>query len=187
MIDHHAGFHMRKKVFLDTEFTGLTQQAQFISLALVSEDGREFYAEFTYYDSLQLTDWHREHVIANLLPNDLLNRDGDGQVWLSGDIETVRERLRQWLSGFEAIEIWADVLAWDWVLFCELFGGAFGIPKNIYYIPFDLATLLQLKGLDPDMDRAAFIDYKDKDGLSRHNALYDARMELGVYQKVMVL
>jgi hypothetical protein len=34
-------------VFLDTEFTDLTQGAELISLALVCEDGRYLYAELT--------------------------------------------------------------------------------------------------------------------------------------------
>lgn len=33
------------RLFLDCEFTELSEQAKLISLAMVSEDGREFYVE----------------------------------------------------------------------------------------------------------------------------------------------
>ena len=71
------------------------------------------------------------------------------------------------------VEIWSDCLAYDWVLFCQLFGGAFGIPKEIYYIPFDLCTLLRAKGIDPDVNREKFAEME---GGEKHNALWDARV-----------
>ena len=46
-----------KTIFLDTEFTGLTQSAQLISLALVADTGEEFYAEFTDYELVDASDW----------------------------------------------------------------------------------------------------------------------------------
>lgn len=42
------------KIFLDTEFTGLHQNAALISLAMVAETGEEFYAEFNDYDESQI-------------------------------------------------------------------------------------------------------------------------------------
>lgn len=42
------------RLFLDCEFTQLTAQAKLISLALVAEDGREFYVELL--DSWRLED-----------------------------------------------------------------------------------------------------------------------------------
>jgi len=52
-------------LFLDTEFTGLHQQATLISLALVAEDGQAFYAEFTDYDASQCDDWIQKNVLAH--------------------------------------------------------------------------------------------------------------------------
>lgn len=42
------------KVFFDTEFTGLHQKTTLISIACITEDGKEFYAEFTDYDEAQV-------------------------------------------------------------------------------------------------------------------------------------
>jgi hypothetical protein len=37
------------KVFLGTEFTGLYQNTSLVSIGLVTEDGKTFYAEFDDY------------------------------------------------------------------------------------------------------------------------------------------
>lgn len=177
------------KIFLDTEFTGLTQDTTLISLALVSDDGREFYAEFTDYDKTQVNDWVSNNVIS------LLELKEDG-VWLhastlraKGDKIVIKTELSKWFAQFEAVEIWADVLAYDWVLFCELFGGAFGIPENIFYAPFDLATAFRLKGViepqgkfDGDISRFEFAGIGSE---RQHHALEDARAEKICWEKLM--
>lgn len=53
-------------LFFDCEFTGLRQNTTLISLGIVSEDGKKFYAEFTDYDVEQLDDWIEENVIEKL-------------------------------------------------------------------------------------------------------------------------
>jgi hypothetical protein len=109
--------------------------------------------------------------------------------YLKGDSVTIKEALQKWFSQFEGVEIWADVLAYDWVLFCELFGGALSIPDNIFYTPFDLATLFYLKGhIEPktkyekDISRYQFAG---GDGTLRHQALEDARIEKICWKKLM--
>ena len=54
------------KVFFDTEFTGLHKDTSLISIGLISEDRRCFYAELTDYDEKQCDDWIRENVIKHL-------------------------------------------------------------------------------------------------------------------------
>ena len=67
------------------------------------------------------------------------------------------KELDGWANPNTPVEIWSDCLAYDWVLFNELFGGAFGIPENVYYIPFDICTLFKMKNIDPDVSREKFI------------------------------
>lgn len=38
------------KIFFDTEFTGLHKDTTLVSIGMVSEDNRQFYAELTDYD-----------------------------------------------------------------------------------------------------------------------------------------
>jgi hypothetical protein len=178
------------KIFLDTEFTGLHQHTTLISLALVAESGEEFYAECTDYDSLQLNDWLKENVLSKLwLTNNAEFGKSENGTYLKGDKVIIKEALQKWFSQFETVEIWADVLAYDWVLFCELFGGAFNIPSNIFYAPFDLATLFRDRnhikpelGFDGDVRRFGFVN---ADESLQHNALEDARVEKLCFEKLM--
>jgi len=55
------------KIFFDTEFTGLHQNTTLISLGMISECGKTFYAEFTDYDKSQVDDWIRENVVEKLV------------------------------------------------------------------------------------------------------------------------
>lgn len=50
-------------LFFDTEFTGLHKDTTIISLGIVAENGRKFYAEFTDYDEIQCDDWIKENVL----------------------------------------------------------------------------------------------------------------------------
>ena len=54
------------KLFFDTEFTGLHKKTTLISLGIVSEDNKTFYAEFTDYNKDQVNDWLQINVIDNL-------------------------------------------------------------------------------------------------------------------------
>ena len=58
------------KLFFDTEFTGLHKDTTLISIGIISEDERTFYAELTDYDKSQVDDWIKENVIDNLLLKD---------------------------------------------------------------------------------------------------------------------
>jgi len=178
----------RIRLYLDLEFTGLHQRTTPISLALVCEHGQRFYAEFTDYDRAQVTPWIKEHVIDHLTlghypDNGLENVPPNCQV--RGDRAYVSKWLTEFITnqsghdGDGTLEIWADVPHYDWVLFCELFGGAFSIPKCIHYQCLDLATLLQENGIDPDVDRLIFAQhYAALDSLFHampaHHAMRDA-------------
>jgi len=91
------------------------------------------------------------------------------------------------------VEIWSDCLAYDWVLFNDIFGHAFNIPKNIYYIPFDICTLFKMKGVDPDIDREEFADgwistegkLINPDLINKHNALWDAIIIKACYDRLI--
>lgn len=172
---------------MDAEFTGLHQSTTLISIGLVAEDGEEFYAEFTDYDRNQVDDWLQQNVINNcrFLPysNYKLTTEsqfvsGDG---FAGGTAFIRTCLEEWLSQYETVEVWSDCLSYDWVLFNQIWGHAFNIPKNVYYIPFDICTLMKVKGVDPDSNRE---DIADIEG-AKHNALHDARVIKACYDKLM--
>lgn len=168
----------KTKIFFDTEFTGLHQNTTLISIGLISECGKTFYAELTDYDKSQIDIWLQKNVIENLLLRtyniDEDYKPYDNNVIIKGDKVLVQKSLSHWLHQFKEIEVWSDCLSYDWVLFCQLFGHALEIPENVYYIPFDICTLFKIKGIDPDINREDFADFKTNS--RKHNALHDARV-----------
>lgn len=178
------------KMFMDSEFTGLKKQANLISLALIAEDGRFFYAEFT--DHGARSKWLLDNVIPKLVMDSVsfkkinvsenATRIKKWSVQVCNNRREVAGELKEWLKQFDKIEIWSDCLAYDWVLFCDLFGGAITLPENIYYIPFDICTYFKLMGIDADIDREEFADGYidtcrygiDPEEIEKHNALWDA-------------
>lgn len=181
---------MKTKIFFDCEFTGLHQKTTLISIGLVSECGKTFYAEFNDYDKSQVDDWIKQNVINKLEKPD--NKSAlesayalgtkNGSLKVFGNSDGIKKYLEDWFTQFDSIEIWSDCLSYDWVLFCETFGGAFGIPKNVYYIPFDICTLFKVKGIDPDISREEFAGTNRLN--FKHNALYDAQIIRECYKKL---
>ena len=82
-----------------------------------------------------------------------------------------------------SIELWSDCLAYDFVLFNQLWEHAFNIPKCIYYIPFDICTLFKVVNVDPDIDREAFVGCSSKN--NKHNALWDAKIIKKCHDKLI--
>lgn len=174
------------KLFFDTEFTGLHQKTTLISIGIVSSSSKEFYAEFTDYDKeyVEADDWLQENVVDRLKFNsvDPFCTTVGAVTNCKGDTEFVTKHLRKWLSQFKTVELWSDCHHYDVTLFFELFGGAFTVPDNVYYIPFDICTLFKAFGVDPDISREAFIDHPIPG--SKHNAIYDAKVIRACYDKL---
>lgn len=192
------------KIFFDTEFTGLHKNTTLISIGLITEYGDMFYGEFTDYDKSQITPWIQENVINNTL----LERGGFPEYYYVGDTAFIKKELIGWFNtqyveaiqreGKDAcIQMWSDCLAYDWVLFTELYADyTSGYPVFHYgvsYIPMDISTLFYIKGIDPDISREEFarahaLDY----GLIvelpyKHNALYDALMINVCYENLRII
>lgn len=191
------------KIFFDTEFTGLHQNTTLISIGFIAEDGRTFYAEFDDFDRRQIDDWLQENVIDNLR---FAEPNADEQEWymahrghnnpigsdlyngysleMRGDTLTIKNELFRWFSTFDQVEMWSDCLSYDWVLFNQIFGHAFNIPKNIYYIPFDICTLFKVVGIDPDINREKYAGIEDE-SVPKHNAGWDARVIRACYNRLV--
>lgn len=171
------------KLFFDTEFTGLHQKTTLISIGIISDCGKTFYAELTDYDKSQVDDWLEQNVISNLYLTENDNAAFLDKWIIKGDTTTVKEALTVWIAQFEQVEIWSDCLSYDWVLFNQIFGHAFSIPKNIYYIPFDICTLFKVKGIDPDTNREQYSEMVKNS--TKHNALWDAKVIKLCYEKLI--
>ena len=189
---------MRTKIFFDTEFTGLHHNTTLISIGLVAQSGETFYAELTDYDRSQVDDWIQKNVIANLKFNPGPNDPCSGKIITAapgkfvhsmemvGKMSDLKSNLSQWLYSFGGgVELWSDCLPYDWVLFNRIFGTAFDIPKNVYYIPYDICTMFWMLGVDSDVSREAFAGGTDDKG-EKHNALFDAQVIRACFNKMML-
>ncbi|QMV16209.1 3'-5' exoribonuclease domain-containing protein [Vibrio spartinae] len=167
------------RIFLDTEFTGLTQHTELLSLALLDEDGREFYAEFTERHGQSVDPWLEKHVIRHMhwlnhpesQPEVILSAE---KTWLFAPTADIVAALREWLMAYDHIEMWADCPAYDWVLFSQLFGGSMHLPQPLSYIVNDLATLLTCHDIDPLISRTTLLPADQHPQGQQHNAMYDA-------------
>ena len=165
------------KIFYDSEFTGLHQNTTLISIGFYAEDSRTFYAEFNDYDQSQVDDWIRKNVIDNLRykppdpgEDEYYTRSKHTEnipltkfwnIRMRGNTKQIKKELLKWFRQFDIIEIWSDLLPYDWVLFVKLIAeyknGYPHLPSNVYYIPFDICTLFKLKNINPDIDREKFV------------------------------
>lgn len=196
------------RIFYDAEFTGLHRNTTFISIGLVSDSGRTFYAEFSDFAIDQVNDWINNNVVRNLSLSD----DDDGtlasrqlskgdrsasyDVRIKGCSEDIQEKLIDWLMteytvAQKQIQFFTDCYAYDWVLMNDLicdYGDALNIPKHINYIPIDLSTLLWHAGIDPDINREEFAGDVQTQGdmeLSKHNPLWDAHVCKTCFDKIL--
>lgn len=174
------------KMVLDTEFTSLTQEAQLLSLALVAETGEKFYAELNDYNPDIISEWVQENVIQYFEMNDSETdaRVEGSTVKYKSDREGVVKYLTNWLQQFNEVQMWADVPHYDWVLFCQLFGGSMNLPNNLHYMCLDLATLLLANGIDYKTERISLLDQNEiPETYQIHNALCDAELTLVLVKK----
>lgn len=181
------------RIFLDCEFTHLGKDAELLSIAMVTEYGEELYLEISdavdtnAYKNLgnDQRQWIDEHVIANFFGvGDNYSMTGKYKKLKQADCRPVIE---EWLLEIlkkhnkDTIVFWGDVPAYDWVLICDLWGGARKMPEHIHYIIRDLATMLELKGIPADRPRMSLLNEKILGKL--HNALYDARVLKKIWEK----
>lgn len=148
------------KIFLDCEFTQLNQDSKLISLALVSESGKEFYVELT--DTYSVEDCS-DFVIQNVLPQLDLLQYGES---LAG----ARASLRKFLGCFgEELEVCSDAPHWDWKFFCDLLCADHQPwPVQVVSQPTDLTSLFN------HVTEVALAGLELTD--PPHHALLDARM-----------
>lgn len=161
------------KAFFDTEFTGLQQDTDLISIGIIMEDGAKIYLELNDYRPEKIDIWLQENVIAKLTT----------PVEKRVSRAEAAEILSVFFSEYEHVQMWSDCLAYDWVLFNNLFGHAFNLPKNISYIPMDICTLMEIKGVDPDISREEFSGAEG----AKHNAMYDALVIKACYEKLITM
>ena len=180
------------KIFFDTEFTGLHKNTTLISLGMIDEDGRTFYAEFNDYDESQCDEWIHENVIKNLKwakegpVEEFVNLLDKGSLEVYGNTAYIKDALKDWLWRYDTVELVSDVCHYDMVLFIDIFGGAFKLPYTVtpacHDINQDIAKyygISEKEAFDKSREEIAN-EYKHIEG-DKHNSLYDAKVIKAIY------
>ena len=162
------------RYFFDTEFIDDGRTIELISIGIVAEDGREFYAANLDCNLSKASQWVKDNVISLLPPRTVGSR-----YWMRKNVIRAEvafflgcEQINP-LKGFEYVlaentekpEIWAYYADYDWVVFCQLFGTMMDLPKGFP---------MYCRDIKQECDRLGNPDLPNQEhGL--HDALEDAR------------
>ena len=160
---------MAVRYFYDCEFIEDGSTIELVSIGVVDETGREFYAVSTEFDPSRAIDWVRRNVL------DKLPGPGDS-AWRS------RARIREDLLAFllepgQPIELWAWMSAYDHVVLAQLWGDMRALPRSIPRFTHELRQRWEEAG-QPAVPPAP---------ADQHDALADARHNLARWQAISAL
>jgi hypothetical protein len=148
------------RYFYDCEFIEDGRTIELVSIGVVAEDDREFYAVSTQFDPSRAIDWVRKHVLDKLPPP-------ADKAWRP--LERIREDLLAFLTApGEPIELWAWMASYDHVALAQLWGDMRALPRVIPRFTHELRQRWEDAGsppLPPAPD-------------DQHDALADARHNL---------
>lgn len=156
------------KYFIDEEFLEDGRTIELISIGIVAEDGREYYAEVDLEADVLERVLNHDWLMANVWPH------------LSGDMksrEQIRDEVTTFITGNHP-EFWGYCSAYDWVALNQLFGSMVDHPTKWPFYCNDIAQLAHSKGIN----HRAF----PKQFSALHNALEDARWTKMVYEWLLI-
>jgi hypothetical protein len=185
------------RYFLDTEFKEVPGSIDFISIGIVAEDGREYYAvnKGMQTESIWKDDWLRKNVIPSLfrygagespgikMPNTPVSisvpvdfSDFENKVRFYGmEREQIAEGILEFVSMDASPRFYVYYAAYDWVVFCWIFGRMLDLPDKFPKYCRDLKQMLMNYNL-PKLDSAA--------DCVEHCALDDARYDSQLFEYI---
>jgi hypothetical protein len=154
------------RYFIDCEFYEDGKTVDLISIALVAEDGREFYAVSTEARLDLVSPWVREHVLPSLPLY-------GSKEWMPR--EKIKNRLYRFVEGYGGTPdppiVWGYYADYDWVCLCQLFGTMVQLPTHFPRLCYDLKQLSVDVGNPKNPPKP----------VGEHNALVDARWNRDLY------
>jgi hypothetical protein len=168
------------KYFLDTEFieSGPKWPLELLSIGIVAEDGREFYAENGDAPTHHASEWVKENVLPHLSHED----DCYSHDWGATDCcvvvgwEFLGPLIKEFCDPetYGKPEFWGYYADYDWVALCQLFGTMMDLPPGWPKYCLDIKQLAVLVG-NPKLP---------EQGRGEHHALADARWNKVAYEFV---
>lgn len=153
------------RYFLDTEFNESSDGVTLISIGIVAEDGRELYAISSEFSEEACNQWVKDNVLNQL------EGPRHSRAQIANDIKA--------FVGFDGSpEFWGYYADYDWVLFCQLFGGMLKVPANWPHLCMDIKQFAIQTGM-PHINK--LVPPPD----DAHNAMADARWTFEMYKKLV--
>jgi hypothetical protein len=149
------------RYFIDTEFIEDGRTIDLVSIGIVREDGREYFAISAEFDESKANDWVKQNVLPHL--------PTARAYWKP------RAQIRDEIIAFVGLDrptfigYYAD---YDWVVFCQLFGRMIDLPENFPMYCRDLKQTLD----EDDNPKVPFEPDRE------HDALSDARWNKRVFE-----
>ncbi|AWB85106.1 polyadenylate-specific 3'-exoribonuclease AS [Corynebacterium liangguodongii] len=152
------------RYFYDTEFLEDGVTIELVSIGIVTEDGREYYAVSTEFDPAKANRWVRENVLDKL-------PSPSAPQWRRKDV--IRGGVFDFLThGDSRPELWAWVGAYDHVVLAQLWGDMSELPRELPRYTRELKQYWEMAGRPklPDLPSG------------NHDALVDARHNLAKFK-----
>jgi hypothetical protein len=164
------------RLFYDCEFLEDGRTIELISIGMVAEDGREYYAVSRGLPVKQIakSQWLRRNVVPGLprLQGDARMAAGRRNPlaldWGHPSFkrrDRIADEVRDFIVATPDVELWAWYGAYDHVVLCQLWGSMVQLPEGVPMFTCDLQQEALRLGNPPLPEQQA--------GL--HNALADAR------------
>jgi 3' exoribonuclease, RNase T-like len=152
------------KFYIDCEFIENGSTIDLISIGLVCEDGREYYAISNEFDASKASVWVKENVLKNLY-----ERFAYGSKM--GAVKS-RSRIKADILEFcgNNPQFWGEWCSYDWVAFCQLFGTMMDLPQGY---PMRCRDVIQMCEDELGLSSSELPASLETDG--NHNALLGAR------------
>ena len=162
------------RIFYDTEFLEDGRTIDLISIGMVADDGREYYA-VAEDDALISRAYQHPWLRENVIPSLPVQLAGVGAIWHWDDFHADRIHLKprgmiarevsDFILAAPGPQLWAWYAAYDHVVLCQLWGRMIDLPEGVPMWTNDLKQECVRLG-DPRMP-------EQESG--EHNALADAR------------
>ncbi|MGW4720654.1 polyadenylate-specific 3'-exoribonuclease AS [Nocardia sp. NPDC004260] len=155
------------RYFYDCEFIEDGVTIDLVSIGVVCEDGREYYAVSTEFDAERAGPWVRKFVLPQL-------PSPSSPLWRSRD--RIRDELYAFLVPRPTVqpELWAWVSAYDHVALCQLWGSMVDLPNALPRYTNELRQHWEAHGR-PDLPPIP---------PDAHDALADARHNLAKFEAI---
>src|SRR5438105_4781059 len=150
------------RYFIDTEFIerGPYHPIELISIGIVREDNKSYYAVSSEFDGKNANEWVRQNVFPHI-------RDETEH-----SLKVIADGIKEFIGDDKQVRFWGYFADYDWVVFCQIFGSMIDFPEGWPMYCNDLKQWCVMLG-DPKLP-----EQQSKE----HNALNDAIWNKEVFE-----